>query len=81
MNQKRVLKLNLFSQSDFPCNTTDRRVRGGGAEASHAAASNTGAGILASLSCTGRKYFIDCYSSSYTPPSSEKSSKVLISSW
>ena len=58
----------------------DTQGGGGGAGATN---SHTGAGILAPLSCTsGRKHFIDCYSeSSYTPPSSEKSSNDRISSW
>jgi len=83
MIQERALILNLVLQSNFPRNTADRQGGGGGgAAAARATASHTSAGTLASLSCTsGRKHFIDCYSSSYTPPSSEKSSNVLISSW
>ena len=81
MMHKRSLKLNLILESNFPCNTTDIRGRGGAA-AARAATSHTGAGILASLSCTSsREDFIDSYLSSDTLPSSEKSSNVLISSW
>jgi len=54
------------------------------ATSARAGTSHTGAGILASVSCTSnREHFIDSYLSSDTPPSSKKSlessSNVFIS--